>query len=181
MFVYNVKVSSSKLFKIIFALIFIVIFAITGFAIFKVFAVNSNLKEKNDVYNIDSSNYTNVLKAVHDDLDTYVGQKISFSGYVYRAYDFQGNEFVLARDMLISSSNETLVVGFLCKFDNSRDFKDGTWVNITGEIKKGYYHGDIPIIEISKMEETKKPNDAFVYPPDDFYIPTSSLLYNSSY
>ena len=181
MFVYNVKVSSGKLFKFVFAFIFIIILGITGFAIFKVFGVNSNLTEKNDIYNIDSNNYTNILKAVHEDLDTYIGQKISFSGYIYRTYDFQNNEFVLARDMIINSANETLVVGFLCKSDNASNFKDGTWVNITGEIKKGDYHGDIPIIEVSKIEETKKPNDALVYPPNDFYIPTSSLLYNNSY
>ena len=81
--------------------------------------------------------------------------------------------------MVINSEFQTLVVGFLCRSDNSSQFEDGTWVNITGEIKKGYYHGDIPIIDISKIEKTSKPTDIYVYPPDDTYIPTSSLLYNS--
>lgn len=83
--------------------------------------------------------------------------------------------------MVVSSDFQTLVVGFLCSSEKASNFKDGTWVNITGKITKGYYHGDIPIIEINSIEEIAKPKDTLVYPPDDFYIPTSSLLYNSSY
>ncbi len=37
----------------------------------------------------------------------------------------------------------------------------------------------MPIIKIEKIEEVEKPKDELVYPPDDFYIPTSSLLYNN--
>lgn len=44
-------------------------------------------------------NYTNVLKEVHENLDTYLGQKICYTGYVYRVSDLQENQFVLARDM----------------------------------------------------------------------------------
>lgn len=181
MFVYNVRVNSSRIFKLILFLIIIIALVITGIAIFRTFSSDKPQASKTDnVYNIDSTNYTNILKAVHDNLDTYIGQKISFSGYVYRVYDIQENEFILARDMVINSNHQTLVVGFLCSSDSSKNFKDGTWVNITGEIKKGYYHGDIPIIEISSIEETTKPKDFYVYPPDDFYIPTSTLLYNNS-
>ncbi len=69
--------------------------------------------------------------------------------------------------------------GFLCTSDKASSFKDGTWVNITGTITKGYYHGDIPTIKVEEIHEVEKPKDAQVYPPDDFYIPTSSLLYNT--
>ncbi len=181
MFVYNVRVNSARIFKLILLLIIATALVMTGIAIFRTFSGDKPLNSQSDkVYNIDSTNYTNILKAVHDNLDTYVGQKISFSGYIYRVYDLQENEFVLARDMVINSNYQTLVVGFLCHSDSASNFKDGTWVNITGEIKKGYYHGDIPIIEIEKIEEISKPKDFYVYPPDDFYIPTSTLLYNNS-
>lgn len=179
MFVYNVKINSGKLFKIIFIIILLISLAITGIAIYKTFASGNNEIKSDEVYTITSNNYTNILKAVHENLDNYIGQKISFIGYVYRVYDLKENEFVLARDMVVDSSNQTLVVGFLCHSDNAKSFEDNTWVNITGEIKKGYYHGDIPIIEISKIEKTSKPKDYYVYPPDDTYIPTSSLLYNN--
>ena len=180
MFVYNVRLNSNRLFKFILAILFIIALIITGISIYKTFGNgNSSNSTSDDVYEIDSNNYTNVLKAVHDDIDNYVGQKIRFSGYIYRVYDLQNDEFVLARDMVVNSDFDTLVVGFLCHSNNSSNLKDGTWVNIVGEIKKGYYHGDIPIIEISEIEEISKPTDSYVYPPDDFYIPTSTLLYNN--
>ena len=39
----------------------------------------------------------------HENIDDYVGKKLCFTGYVYRVLDLQDNQFVLARDMIISS------------------------------------------------------------------------------
>lgn len=177
MFVYNVKFSSRKFFKVIIALMVIMALVLTGITIYKTFGNKKSVNSPDDVFTIDSNNYTNILKAVHDKLDDYIGQKISFSGYIYRVYDLDDNQFVLARDMIIDSNNNSLVVGFLCHSENSANLQDGTWVNIVGEITKGYYHGDIPIIEVSQIVEIPKPADTNVYPPDDYYIPTSSLVY----
>ena len=90
--------------------------------------------------------------------------------------DFKENQFVLARNMVISSDFQTVVVGFLCEADNAKDFADDTWVEITGEITKGTYHGDMPIIKITDIKNTEKPNEELVYPPDESYIPTSGIL-----
>ena len=62
------------------------------------------------------------------------------------------------------------------KYDGWAGFEEGTWVNVTGEIIKGYYHNEIPIIDINKIEETSKPEEEYVYPPDNTYIPTSVIL-----
>ncbi len=179
MFVYNIKFNSKKLFKIIFALMVMAGICICLFTVYRVIFEDKSSAKGNDVYQINSNNYTNVLKSVHDDMNTYIGQKISFSGYVYRVYDLQDDEFVLARDMVVSSNFQTVVVGFLCSHDNASSFKDGAWVNISGTITKGYYHGDIPLIKIDTIEEISKPKDTNVYPPDDYYIPTSSLLFDN--
>lgn len=146
--------------------------------VYKIIFKSKNVSSS-DVYQITPNNYTNILNSVHNDIDTYIGQKISVSGYVYRVYDLKDTEFVLARDMVVSTDFQTVVVGFLCSLDKASEFKDGTWVQITGKITKGYYHGDIPVIEIEDIKNIQKPKDTFVYPPDEFYIPTSSLLYNS--
>ena len=42
--------------------------------------------------------------------------------------------------MLINSDSQSVVVGFLCTHENAKEFKNGTWVNVTGKIIKGYYH-----------------------------------------
>ena len=150
---------------------------------YKVFsgANNSTRSEsclpKNDVSQISVKNYTNVLKAVHENIDSYIGKKICFTGYVYRVLDLQNNQFVLARDMIVNSNFQTVVVGFLCEYDSAKDFTDNSWVQITSEIIKGDYHGDMPIIKITDIKIVDKPSqEEYVYPPDDSYIPTVGII-----
>ena len=132
---------------------------------------------KNEVSQISPKNYTNVLKTVHENIDSYVGKKICFTGYVYRVLDLQDNQFVLARDMIVNSNSQTVVVGFLCEYDEAKNFEDNTWIQVTGEIYKGNYHGDIPIIKITDIKAVDKPSqEEYVYPPDDSYIPTAGIL-----
>ena len=121
-------------------------------------------------------NYTSVLQNVNSDLDTYVGQKIKFSGYIYRLYDFSDENFVLARDMIVSSDFQTVVVGFLCHSSLACNFEDYTWVEITGTITKGDYYGEIAIIEVEEIQEINEPSEEYVYPPDSSFITTSTVL-----
>lgn len=178
MFICNVKFDYKLILKILFIILALALLGMIGFRIYHMFHTNqsSNCLPTPNVANISSDNYTNILKAVHDNLDEYVGQKIHFTGYVYRVYDFNETQFVLARNMKVTSDNQTLVVGFLCNYKEASKFSDNTWVEITGKITKGDYHGDIPVIEIQEIQTCNKPQDDLVTPPDDLYIPTSALF-----
>jgi len=180
MFIYNFKLDGNKLGKIFLVVLFILIVIITLIVGYRIlgnnfFKTNDTIKEQ-DIYEITPANYTNVLKSVHDNLDKYIGQKIKFTGYIYRIIDFKENQFVLARDMVISSDFQTVVVGFLCEYEKATEFEDSCWVVIEGEITKGEYRGEIPIIKIEKIEKTNQPSEEFVYPPDDSFVPTSTIL-----
>ena len=182
MFIYNFKVNGSKIFKYFFTGIVLLIIVILIFVSIKLFTGAKNNRNisscmpQDDVSIISTKNYTNVLKAVHENIDNYVGVKIQFTGYVYRVLDLTDTQFILARDMIISSDFQYVIVGFLCEFDKAQDFKDNTWVELTGEITKGNYHGDMPIVKVTEMKTVDKPNEEYVYPPDDTYIPTSGVL-----
>ena len=181
MFIYNVKVNGSRIFKVLFTIITIIVLLLFIFGIYKIFNNADNNfkvsdKQKENIINIDSNNYTNVLKTVHEDIDSYIGKEIKCSGYVYRLLDFNENEFVLARDMVISSDYQSVVVGFLCNLDDIKKYQDNTWVEITGEITKGNYHGDIPVIKVKEIKQIEKPNQEYVYPPDENYIPTAVIF-----
>lgn len=150
---------------------------------YRVFSGANNSSKSNScipqsgVSQISPKNYTNILKSVHENIDSYVGKKICFTGYVYRVLDLQDNQFVLARDMIVSSNFQSVVVGFLCEYDNAKDFADNSWVQVTGEIFKGDYHGDMPIIKITDIKSVDKSSqEEYVYPPDDSYIPTAGIL-----
>lgn len=182
MFICNVKLNKKAIFKTGLGIMAIICI---GIAIIAIYNVLSSLEDKennliddsipySEVATIKPENYTNILKEVHDDIDTYVGQKISFSGYVYRLNGFSEDQFVLARDMDIGNK-QTLIVGFLCSYENAKEFSTYTWVNITGEITKGYYNGDMPIIKITSIEEVQIPENPNVPLPDDSYVPTAVI------
>lgn len=180
MFVFNIKVNGNKLGKIFLGILFAIIVIITlvvGYRIIgnNFFKTNDTINQK-EVYELTPSNYTNVLKASHDNMTNYLGQKIKFSGYVYRMVDFNNTQFVLARDMVISSDFQTVVVGFLCEYEKATEFEDNNWVEIEGTITKGNYHGEMPIINIEKIQKIEKPSEEYVYPPDDSFVPTSTIL-----
>lgn len=179
MFVYNFKVNKSSIFKILMIFFCIIISGIIIVTLFQI--LNSSKKEKNiisdtipssEIATITPENYTNILKAVHNDIQTYVGQKISFSGYVYRVNGLKENEFILARDMDVGN-NQTVIVGFLCSSEKSKEFENYTWITITGEITKGSFNGsDMPILKITEIDKTNKPSNDTVPMPDDSFVPT---------
>lgn len=182
MFVKNFKLNSKMIFKIIFVILFILIFIMCIFGVAQMLRSKeqttnpSNNVSKGNINVLTTRNYTNVLKTVHSDLDTYVGKKIQFTGFVYRLYDFSNEQFVLGRQMIVSSDMQAVVVGFLCHLNGADKYKDGCWIEIEGTITKGDYHGAIPVIEIEGIKEVKTPSDEYVYPPEETYIPTSATL-----
>lgn len=182
MFVFNIKVNGSKIFKNFFVGVIILLIIILCIVMYKVFSgadssQSNNYLPNSKISQISPKNYTNILKTVHENIDDYVGLKINFTGYVYRVLDLQDNQFILARDMIINSNYQTVIVGFLCEYDNAKNFDTNTWINLTGEIIKGDYHGDMPIIRVTEINIVDKPSqEEYVYPPDDSYIPTAGII-----
>lgn len=180
MFICNVKLS--KVFKIFFIAVAILMVVFFGIGVYKIFSkaygyfnVSDSINSP-EVIQLTTRNYTNILKVAHENIDSYVGNTINFTGYVYRVIDFNDNQFVLARNMIISSDYQAVVVGFLCEYENAKDFADNTWVEVTGTIIKGNYAGDMPIIKVTEIKQTEQPTDEYVYPPDENYIATNALI-----
>ena len=176
MFIYNLRVNKNCFFKISIIVMIIIVLIILFVIIYNIFFIPSKFNictGNNNIIEITSNNYTNILKTVNENPDDYIGRKIHFTGYVYRLIDFEEDEFVLARDMLISNNNQALVVGFLCSFKDASKFDDGTWVEIKGEITKKNYHGEIAMVKVTDMFEIQKPENEYVNIPDDTYILTN--------
>ena len=77
--------------------------------------------------------------------------------------------------MVISSDFQSVVVGFLCECDTAYQYKDFSWVEIEGTIVKAIIW-EIPVLHINSIQEAKKPNEEYVYPPSDDFIPTSTII-----
>ena len=54
--------------------------------------------------------------------------------------------------------------------------EDGCWIEIEGTITKGDYYGEMPIIEVETINKIDAPTDEYVYPPDDSFVTTSTVL-----
>ncbi len=180
MVIYNMKLNNNKLIKFGLKMLFLIIIVLLLICVYRIVFYKSNNKNEtcdlNPLQEINASNYTNILKDSHENIEMYIGKRIKFSGFVYRLYDFDDTQFVLGRNMIISSDYQAVVVGFLCKLNNSIQYKDGTWVEIEGTITRGEYHGKIPVVKITSIKETNIPNEEYVYPPDETYIQTSKVL-----
>ena len=178
MFIFNMKLNGNRASKIFIGLLCTVLLIITFIISFKLlFKTNNKSCSDNSICEITSKNYTNVLKNVHENLNEYIGQKIKISGYVYRLYDFSDDQFVTARNMIVSSDFKTVVVGFLCHSNLAKNYENGDWIEITGTITKGNYNGEIPTLEIEEIKSINVPtSDEFVYPPDDSFVATSTIL-----
>ena len=113
---------------------------------------------------MNNSNYTTILRDSHKDISKYLNKKIKATGYIFRSNNFNSNQFVVARDMLINDS-EANIVGFLCEYPQATEFEDNVWVEISGTLTLGDYFGPIPIIKIDTIKRITTPEDIFVYPP----------------
>lgn len=183
MFIYNIKINGGIALKMIIVILSIFMLIVFGISIYRIFFTNGKFSLDDrimakEVTEIIPENYTNILQAVHDDLEEYEGMKIKFTGYVYRLFDFKENQFVLARDMYINEEKtQSVVVGFLVKYKEAKNLRDGEWVELTATIEKGKYHNEeIPIIKVTDLKRVESPESPFVLPPSDTYIPTSGLL-----
>lgn len=183
MLIFNLKLNKKNIFRTCLIIMFIICICIAIISLYKVLhsykTSNTNLVDdsipSNNIAELTAENYTNILNIVHKDIDAYVGQKISFSGYIYRLSNFSKNQFVLARNMDIGN-NQSLIVGFLCSSEEASNFEMYSWVKIIGEITKGTYNNtDIPIIKITSIEKTTKPENPNVMPPDDSFVPTAVI------
>lgn len=181
MFVFNMKLDGNRTSKAFMGILCIIILVITFFICYQLisnsfFKTNDETARKDVIYEITAQNYTNVLQNVHSNLNDYIGQKVKFSGYIYRLYDFSNEQFVLARNMIISSDFQTVVVGFLCHSNLANNYEDNTWIEATGTVTKGDYNGEIPIIEVDTIKQIDPPSEEYVYPPDSTFVATSTIL-----
>lgn len=168
MFICNFKVDSKKIWKVTLVILIILIVSLLILASLKIFNPTNNISAQNSgIIEITSEEYTNFLKISHENINSYNGKTVKVVGYVYKLPNFSSNEFVIARTMVFDDNSAAVVVGMLCECNEAEKYSSGTWLEVTGTIKKGNYNGEIPILEISNIKTTKAPKDEFVHLPTD--------------
>ena len=178
MFICNLRINKKAICIGFITISLIIVSAIILYSIYIVFFKTEDPcnPNQNEIINLNETNYTNILKAANEDVDSYVGKKVKVTGYVYRLINFSKFQFVIARDMKYSNSTQSLIVGFLCESKNASNYSDGTWVEVIGTIKKGKLNDELAILDVVSIKEANKPESIFVNPPDDTSIPTIAVF-----
>jgi len=120
------------------------------FAIYFLFYFSNH----NNTIIVESNEYVNILKQVHDNPHKYVGKKIIVSGYVYVQDDFSDDRFVIAQKVYIKelSATDPFIVGFLCENQSGIDIYPGENIKIEGILDKTIYKELVyPIILVDKV------------------------------
>lgn len=165
MFVCNFKLNIKKV-MIFVAIIAVIIAICLELGAFSKENSNVNIYNNNFDYNITESNFTNMLKDIHEHIDENVGKTVSISGFVFTMPDFKDSYFVCARNMILSGNEK--VVGFLCNYDEASELLESEWVEVTGIIEKGFYQTDMPIIKVKTIKKITAPENTFVEPPSSY-------------
>ena len=105
---------------------------------------------------LSDANFVQWTQELNDNVDKYVGKKISVSGFVFKVKGFTQNEFVPARLMMVCCAADLQPIGLLAQYDKTSELKQDTWFCVTGKIVKGEFNGQkVPIISVDSVEKQK--------------------------
>jgi putative membrane protein len=105
------------------------------------------------------------LNELYVNLDTYVGCRISVTGFVFKDPAVLGaDEFVPARLGMTCCVADLIPYGFVCKYDKAGELESDTWVRVEGIVRKGEYEGLAePQIEVISVEPAESV-EGYIYP-----------------
>lgn len=119
----------------------------------------------------------NPIEIVHDDFGLwyidimsnaprYKGKNVHVRGMVFRAVNVPKGYFVISRRAMTCCADDIQVVGILVKSPDADKFKDGDWVEVTGNViaeKQQCYKGMGPVILADSILPTEKAESELVY------------------
>ncbi|MEE1032769.1 MAG: GTP-binding protein [Ruminococcus sp.] len=101
-----------------------------------------------------------------DRLEEYVGKTVKFKGQVLKSRDLNANFFVPGRMAMTCCADDTQFIGYVCKNQESKKLRMGSWVEVTATIKKEYmevYHDEGPVLYATSIVPAEKPEQELVF------------------
>lgn len=157
MFVLNIKLNFKKILLICVALGILLASFVELTSNYSYIATSSSATIDFDVT---SDNYISTLEFLHQNIEENIGKTIKVSGFVYTIPELDKNFLVCGRYTI--DNNETKIAGFICEYEAKDKLCENEWIEITGKICKGNYNGDIPLIQVEKLEKIIAPANTYV-------------------
>jgi len=132
---------------------------------------NSNSTvNKNKTIEITDSNFCDKIDDITYNVNKYKGKEVKLSGFIYKDTNSPKDTFTVARMIIVCCAADAEVNGITCYIQNSKDFKNDEWVEVTGKISsiKNFDPTDInakfiPLVNITSIKPIKKPDNPYIY------------------
>ncbi|MGG0239123.1 TIGR03943 family putative permease subunit [Bacillus rhizoplanae] len=125
--------------------------------------LEKNLLEKKSIQ-INDANYMAAMDIISRDVIGFEGKEITFSGFVYRDKEVEGNKVVVARYGITCCVADATVYGMIVSGEGIIELQNETWVTITGTLDETTYRGALfPLVKANKVEKIEAPKQPYVY------------------
>ena len=94
-----------------------------------------------------------------DNIGRYVGKNVEFVGQVAKPKFFREECFHAGNMVMTCCEDDMQFLGFVCKYNNAKTLKEGSFIKLTGEIKFEFapeYEAEGPVIYVKSVTPAKK-------------------------
>lgn len=102
---------------------------------------------------------------IMDHIERYADKKISFVANVMKPDGFKGDFFVAGRMAMTCCVEDIQFIGYVCKYEKSKDLKNKQWIKLTATVTKEFfegYKGEGPVLHAISVEEVAKPKNEVI-------------------
>jgi uncharacterized repeat protein (TIGR03943 family) len=121
-------------------------------------------REKIKEITVADSMFGHEILEIQENIDQYVGAKITFKGFVYRDKETKENQIYVSRFAITCCVADAQVFGIMSEGEMAQRLKNDQWVKITGTIEK-VKRGSIysPLIKLKKVDIIHPLANPYVY------------------
>ncbi|MFV0561323.1 MAG: TIGR03943 family putative permease subunit [Enterococcus sp.] len=122
--------------------------------------------ENKDTIEITDENYLEVMELIYDYPSEFIGKKISYKGFVYRAPQGDQGDAFLFRFGIIHCVADSGVFGLLTHMPDNLNFSNDQWYHVEGTVSLEYYQPlkrELPTVTPTKITKVSAPKNQYVY------------------
>ena len=120
-----------------------------------------------DVIEIGDEDYGIFYIDIFENLAGYIDKTVRFKAKAAHPKDIRNDKlFVVARPAMTCCAEDIAFVGFPCDYDRQSEIKEGTWVEVTAQVKtimNRQTNEPSPIMVAKEVKDTKAPDDEVAY------------------
>lgn len=117
---------------------------------------------KDEELKLDDYGYGIFYLDAMDNLERYIGKKITFVAMVLKPENSGDAYFVPGRMAMTCCADDMAFLGYACKYDKCSELSNKDWVEVTATVHKEFwkdYNGEGPVLHAISVVPAKKPKD----------------------